>query len=859
MKRRNTAWLGCALFALALGCIATHARADEFRALWADAFHAGFRSSSEVSQLVADARAGHFNAVIVEVRKRGDAYYNSLFEPKATDVSPQSYDPLADLIAKAHNTDNGPRIEVHCWIVTYPIWQSATTAPSQPNHPFNLHPEWLSKTESGTNYVSNENYQLDPGHPGVQEHNFNVCMDLISRYDLDGLNFDYVRYPGNTWGYNEVALARYNARFGFTGRPAPTKPEWLQWRRDQVSALVRKVYLNAIVLKPHVKISADTICFAPGVTTDTSWTNSAAAYTSVLQDWRSWMEEGILDISIPMAYFDQGGQYAPAWTNWNRFAKDHRYNRHTVIGPGIYLNSISNALFQMRYTRLPSPAGKYADGVCGYSYAMPTDPAEGSLSRSTFLAALTQTNTSWLYDPNPVPLFPSPTNPPAMPWKSSPTGGHLKGFVFNGTNGTGLDGATVTLTGPTNRVLSTDATGFYGAVDLPAGDYFVSASSPGFTSRSTNLSVSVGLVTTRDLALPPASVPPPSAISNVNAVVGARSAIIVWTTTNLGTSQVEFGLTTNLGAATPFDASLTRNHSVLLSGLDFNTSYFFSVASASGTNLTRSGGWSFATAGELILDNTDATFTGSWTPGAASTDKYGPDYRFAGTSTNGVTASAYFTPDITVQGNYDVFVWHPQGGNRSTNTPVTVVYKNGVVGTRINQEINGGQWFQVGTNLPFLRGTNGFVRISNATSDEGQVVMADAVRFIYRAEQDAPSGLSVPDWWAFHYFGANTNALADHDGDGYTDWAEYLLGTVPTNSASRLSFELAGTEGQTLRATFSPIQAGRFYRMEQKLEPSGWLTLSNSPLPGPNGAASFTLTNEFDSIRVLRLKADWAP
>jgi hypothetical protein len=571
------------------------------------------------------------------------------------------------------------------------------------------------------------------------------------------------------------------------------------------------------------------------------------------------MEEGILDISIPMAYFDQGGQYAPAWTNWNRFAKDHRYNRHAVIGPGIYLNSISNALFQMRYTRLPSPAGNFSDGVCGYSYAVPTDPNEGNVPRSTFLDALTETNTAWRFDSNPVPLFPSPTNPPAMRWKSSPTRGHLKGFVFNGTNATGLDGATVTLTGPTNRTLSSDATGFYGAVDLPLGDYAVNAAFPNFASRSTNFTVTAGIVTTRDLTLPPVSVPPPSAISNVTAVVGARSTLILWTTTNASTSQVEFGLTTNLGTVTPLDASPTRNHSVLLSGLAANTNYFFAVLSVAGTNVAHSGGWSFSTAGELILDNTDATFTGSWSTGTASTDKFGADYRFAGTSTNGITASAYFTPDIAVRGNYDVFVWHPQGGNRSTNTPVTVVYKNGVVGTRINQEANGGLWFQVGTNLPFLPGTNGFVRISNATADEGQVVMADAVRFVYRADQDTPYTASLPDWWAFHYFGANTNALADHDGDGYTDWAEYVLGTVPTNAASRLIFDLEEAGAQTLSATFSPIHAGRLYRLEQKLEPSGWLALPSLPLPGTNGSASFSFTNAFDPIQVLRLKADWAP
>jgi hypothetical protein len=352
--------------------------------------------------------------------------------------------------------------------------------------------------------------------------------------------------------------------------------------------------------------------------------------------------------------------------------------------------------------------------------------------------------------------------------------------------------------------------------------------------------------------------PGPSAISNVTAVVGARSAIILWTTTNFATSQVEFGLTTNLGNTTPFDASPTRNHSVLLSGLAPGISYFFEVLSANGTNIVQSGGWSFATAGELILDNTDATFTGTWSTGTASTDKFGADYRFAGTSTNGTTASAFFTPNIAVRGNYDVFVWHPQGGNRSTNTPVTVVYKSGVISTRINQETDGGQWIQVGTNLPFLPGTNGFVRISNATADDGQVVLADAVRFVYRADQDSPSTASVPDWWAFHYFGANTNALADHDADGYTDWAEYVLGTVPTNAASRLSFSLSRAEANTLRAAFSPSRAGRAYRLERMLEPSGWLALTNLPLPGTNGAASFTLTNEFDSIRVMRLNVDWA-
>ena len=97
--RHAQGWLAGAC--LAFGLFPAAAQQPEFRALWADTFHAGMRTSAEVSALVYTARDNNFNAIIVEVRKRGDAYYNSTIEPKASDVSPQSFDPLADLLTKA--------------------------------------------------------------------------------------------------------------------------------------------------------------------------------------------------------------------------------------------------------------------------------------------------------------------------------------------------------------------------------------------------------------------------------------------------------------------------------------------------------------------------------------------------------------------------------------------------------------------------------------------------------------------------------------------------------------------------------------------------------------------------------------
>ncbi len=496
-----------AVAACALGFLAgpAEARSSEFRAYWADAFHNGFFSATQVNTLTNDLRAGHFNAVVVEVRKRGDAYYTpntqyADYEPHASNTSPSTFDSLADLIAKCHDTRYGQRIEVHAWLVTYPVWNNQTTAPANPQHPYNRHPDWLMQDNTGATWDSSGgNYMFDPGHPAVQNHTFTIAMNLVTNYDLDGLNFDYVRYPGNTWGYHPVTVGRFHARFGGTGPPLPTDAKWLQFRRDQVSALVRKIYLTSISVKPWVKISADTICWAPGITTDAQW-SSTSAYASVLQDWRAWMQEGILDLNLPMMYFDYSAR-ATDWHNWSIFAKDHRYNRHLAIGLGSYLNAASNAIVEMRSTRNATSTGHRADGLCLYSYAV---PSKDGITRADFHAALTAGGTS-LYDSTAPGIFYETTPTPAMPWKTAPTNGHLMGFVYGGTAANPLDGATVTLTGVGSRSQTNDATGFYGFVDLAPGNYRVIGRMTGVGSATNTITIAAGVVTRSDLLIPPSA------------------------------------------------------------------------------------------------------------------------------------------------------------------------------------------------------------------------------------------------------------------------------------------------------------------------------------------------------------------
>ncbi len=150
----------------------------------------------------------NFNVVVPEIRKAGDAYYDSAYEPRATDVV-GGYDPLQDILTQAHARN----MEVWGWIVTWRIWSKTKTPPS--THIWYKHPEWAMINTAGSNLDGNY-YDLDPGVPGAQQYVCDVMKDCITKYPgLDGYNFDYIRYPGANWGYNPISKERFRREYGY--------------------------------------------------------------------------------------------------------------------------------------------------------------------------------------------------------------------------------------------------------------------------------------------------------------------------------------------------------------------------------------------------------------------------------------------------------------------------------------------------------------------------------------------------------------------------------------------------------------------------------------------------------------------
>jgi uncharacterized lipoprotein YddW (UPF0748 family) len=279
----------------------------EMRGLWV--VRDGLTSRAEIKKIVATALANNFNALFVQARGRGDAWYDSPHEPRAESLTgtPRSFDPLQEIIEEAHS--NG--IQVHAWLNTFLSW-SGSRPPRSSQHLWNAHRDWFAADRNGRVTAvpdsSREGAFLQPSNPNVQEHLFNVFAYVAENYDVDGIHFDYVRYANEKYDFSSGTLARFRAhlieQIGaeqaklFDARlPADRLAyvhafgkEWAEWRRAQVTQLVTRIAQAVKEKKPWVAVSA--AVFADQ--------EDAIRYKG--QDWRSWLQSGALDAVALMAY-----------------------------------------------------------------------------------------------------------------------------------------------------------------------------------------------------------------------------------------------------------------------------------------------------------------------------------------------------------------------------------------------------------------------------------------------------------------------------------------------------------------------------------------------------------------------------
>lgn len=537
---------------------------EEYRGIWVDTFNTPLNNHEDVLTVVRSVQLANCNAIFAQARRRGDSWYLNSLEPPAdrTPIEP-GFDPLADLIREAHAVG----VEVHAFVIVGAVWNNdpATRIPENPNHIFNKHgvnpltgkvyegrENWLTRTllpdGGGVSYggyrlgsaPNTGDFWIDLGHPDAAEHVFQTLMHLVRNYDLDGLHLDRIRYPdipgpqtgGISSGYNETNIARFYKRYGNpekAGPPSPMDSRWSQWRRDQVTDFVRRVYLNAIALKPKIRISAALISYGSAPSSDAEWIN-AEPYFRVFQDWKAWLEEGILDYAILMNYKREHlASQRSQFDTWAEWSKNHVFDRGVIIGEGVYLNGIEATLRQTRKALAPSHNGTRVNGVSFFSYAITNEalssnpysiPAGRRTPRRSYLefaSALTtgkSVDGAASYESSAAgpPVFAAKASTPLARWKTAPVVGYLMG-VIKTQDGIAIDRGDVQISrivdgttptkGRTSLLTHTEGNGFYGGVDLAPGNYRLTVTPLGQPSQRVNCTVlvSAGQVSVFDLVV----------------------------------------------------------------------------------------------------------------------------------------------------------------------------------------------------------------------------------------------------------------------------------------------------------------------------------------------------------------------
>ncbi|MFC5480912.1 family 10 glycosylhydrolase [Massilia suwonensis] len=306
--------------------ISTHLSLD-----WPNRTQTPDQQRAALSAILDHNLATGMNAAFLQVRSQSDAMYPSELEPwsyyltnNQGSAPAPSWDPLQFAIDESRKRG----LEFHAWINPYrAVANTATetnTAQYAANHVSRTHPEWMLQV--GTVKI------LNPGLAAVREHVTKVIMDIVERYDVDGIHFDDYFYPAGT--INDDAAYAADPR----GFPATTAGR-ADWRRDNINLLIAGVNERIRAVKPWVKfgVSPSGIYRSSSDPAVGSPTSSGASqhYLSNFADTRGWLREGWVDYLAPQVYWyigQAGSDYKLLVPWWN----ENAFGRHMYIGIADY-------------------------------------------------------------------------------------------------------------------------------------------------------------------------------------------------------------------------------------------------------------------------------------------------------------------------------------------------------------------------------------------------------------------------------------------------------------------------------------------------------------------------------------------
>ncbi|GMU22055.1 MAG: hypothetical protein AMXMBFR13_21430 [Phycisphaerae bacterium] len=288
-----------------------------------------YRSPEQIATLMEDCRRAGFNTVLFQVRGNGTAFYRSKLEPLAEEfrAGDPGFDPLEIACREAHRRG----MALHAWVNVMPAWRGPSP-PRDPEQLYHRHPEWFWYDQHGDREPLHKWYvSLNPCLPEVRNYLVSVFEDLVSRYRVDGLHLDYIRFPseeapkGSDYPHDARTLWIFKQATGNT--PQQDKAAWSRWRTEQVTQLVRDIRAMTRRVRPGLKLTA------------ACWADIEGVRKNYFQDGPAWIRNHLVDLVLVMNYSANTNVFRQRQEAWQRAAA----GRPVAAGVGVYLHD-SNAV-----------------------------------------------------------------------------------------------------------------------------------------------------------------------------------------------------------------------------------------------------------------------------------------------------------------------------------------------------------------------------------------------------------------------------------------------------------------------------------------------------------------------------------
>jgi hypothetical protein len=530
----------------------------------------------------------------------------------------------------------------------------------------------LANSESGAPVIIDGNYDLDMGSPDVQEYIVSIVRELVTNYQIDGINWDdELNGAGYTAGFGYPAfsqanyprsgLARYRINTGATGTPSNTDTAWADYRRRYKNELMARVQaeMQSIKTNPRqpLRHTSAALAYSP-VPSSCNFTGSVP-YTYFC-DWAAMLRNGWVDAVIPQTYSSN------TFSNWaNLSVSCWQYTRQIFTGIGAYLNPDAIIANHISYTR---SLGLKGNAI--YSYAVPN--SAGNSDWWAYAAANVYTDV---------------VATPAMPWRipATATEGIVWGRVKDASTGLYVDDATVTVTG--GPTVKTDGNGYYVATLVPATaggtPHLTTASKSGAIPQATNAVALAGDVIRYDLLL---NAGLPATPSGLTATAVSTSQInLAWT--DNATNETAYVVARGAVSGGPYTAIATlaaNSVSYTNIGLAPATTYYYVVratnAIGASANSAQASAKTFTNSAPVITSqpqNQTVVISNSaaFSVTATGSTPLSYEWRFNGATISGASSNSFALNAARYSdgGNYSVTVSNSFGSVLSSNFTLTVL------------------------------------------------------------------------------------------------------------------------------------------------------------------------------------------